>query len=156
MGSSHYAQYGNTMLQRMYCENCRSWTLVIESKKQCCGNICTEESKFTKVIVPPQGNRIRLSRKVREMIKKEQDYKCYYCENVFGYYYSRGWKVYKSTIHFDHIVPFYLSCNNKKDNLVATCNLCNSIKGPKTFKNIEDLREYIQSVKQRKDILVMR
>lgn len=50
----------------------------------------------------------------------------------------------------DHIIPWDFSRDSSKENLVASCLLCNGIAGSQIFNNLEEKREYIRSQLRRK------
>lgn len=152
---NHYVQYGNVILKRTYCLHCKSYTIVLDGKKECCGELFEEKCNKIKIIVQPRRKRIDLSELQKETINEKQDFKCYYCNNLLGYYYIRKEKVLKSSIHYDHIEPFCHSHNNKIYNFVASCNICNHIKSDKIFDNMDDLMNYITNKYKLKKIEII-
>ena len=64
--------------------------------------------------------------KNRTLIFERDRYKCYYC----------GQKVTKNTATLDHKIPISKGGDNSKDNLVACCFECNSIKSGKTLEEV--------------------
>lgn len=149
---SHYARYGNNVMQRVYCSECKCWALVLDHRKQCCDGWYNVESKITRVVVQPKHQRVLLPLYKKQAILNHQNNRCCYCGHQLGYYYVRHGKVIKSTTHFDHLIPFAYSQNNNKENFVASCNVCNSIKSSKMFDNIAELTQYIKSRIQEKKI----
>jgi 5-methylcytosine-specific restriction endonuclease McrA len=132
------------MIKSSFCPACQQESFVIDNLRQCCNAPYEDfDSEQIKVIVPKSFGRKCLSRQIKEKIVTGQSGKCFYCERDFGYHYQKGGHVYKSTIHFDHSIPFVYSGNSKENNLVAACNLCNLIKKDRMFDDIEALRGYL-------------
>lgn len=152
---SHYAQYGNNIIPRAYCPKCQLWSMIIDGMRQCCDEVFEDYGTRIKVVVPARKKRLQLRRKQKNEILEIQHGRCFYCNNELGYYYERNFKVFKSTTHFDHILPFCYSYNNNQRNFVASCNLCNSIKGSKMFKNIKELRNHINERRIKKGIEII-
>jgi 5-methylcytosine-specific restriction endonuclease McrA len=75
----------------------------------------------------------------------EWDWKCPYCGNAFGTSYSRrgrwqGWL--RPTL--EHIVPKSFGGDHTKENLLAICQVCNSLKYNQLFKSYQVLISYLQ------------
>ncbi len=73
-------------------------------------------------------------------ILESQNYQCFYC----------GSDLHNECIEYDHIEPWVYDYNNKKDNLVASCKICNNIKSSKVFDDIEDIRNHIISQRKKR------
>lgn len=141
----HQVFYGNTSMERMFCADCQSMTLVVGGNKLCCdspmGSI--QQNDTVEMIVSPHFQRRSLKRKERDLILEEQENNCFWCGREFGTIYTRGPKVYMTKIHFDHLIPYVYSANNHSRNIVAACNLCNLTKGSRVFRTVEEARSYI-------------
>ncbi len=62
----------------------------------------------------------------RKLIFERDGYKCHYC----------GIKVDENNATLDHVIPISKGGNNSKENLVACCFECNSIKSGKTLEEV--------------------
>jgi len=146
--------YGNVSMVRGYCSVCKNTCIILNNEKQCCGRLANENQIFTlpiKRVIQPEKSRRRFSKNEKQSILMEQDFRCIYCDMYFGVLYEKkSGRLCKTTVHFDHFIPFTHSQNNKKDNIVAACNICNAFKGDKMFNSIEEAKIYILNrVKQR-------
>ena len=68
---------------------------------------------------------------------------CAYCGNFFGSevrYYGKRVVVKR---HNDHVVPRSYCNNDKADNLLPVCNICNQWKSDKMFNSFQELQTYI-------------
>lgn len=142
----HYTVYENTYLERIYCYHYHCMTIVIDKTKQCCSRIidCNIDDKI-EYMTQPKQKRKNLTKEEKEEILAIQDYRCKYCGRKFNtiYYDKKRKQTLNLLIHYDHKIPFSYSFNNKKYNMVAACNLCNSVKYNKVFDSIDLIREYI-------------
>lgn len=149
------AIYGSVEIERVFCEDCKTMTFVIDEIKQCCGN---EELSPPETVYKMSGSRNKrfTHRSVdRSDIVKNQNNLCLYCGKEFGYFYLRNGKVIKSTIHIDHVIPFSFSQNNRTENRVACCNLCNTFKAGKIFSNLNELKEHLDERRKNKRIKIL-
>lgn len=48
-------------------------------------------------------------------------------------------------LQWDHALPYAFAGVNACDNWVASCSVCNNIKGDRVYRNINDARSYIQN-----------
>ena len=150
MGSKkrNISLYGNIGLERGYCKNCKSTCIILDGRKLCCNGRVEHREIMSlpiqRMSIPSEGKR-HLCKSVRDKIIMEQNYKCIYCDMPFGSIYVRGDNPHphKTTIHFDHFIPFIYSSNNHVDNFVAACNICNSIKSDKMFNNLDEATIYV-------------
>lgn len=87
-----------------------------------------------------------------KLIKKQKG-RCIYCNIQFGDIISikNGYRISKAIL--DHFIPFSFTQNNRKDNFVVSCQVCNSIKSNFHFSSIEKARKYIQDVRTRKGMV---
>jgi HNH endonuclease len=79
----------------------------------------------------------------RWILAKQKGY-CFYCGQTIG---EMCW--YKKPVilkaHMEHVVPFGLSGIDTDDNIVISCQVCNSIKVGKIFDSFADLLLHIQN-----------
>ena len=150
------ALYGRIGIERCFCEKCKTMSLIINEEKQCCGEktevIPLEVYKMSENYHP---RKLIATKETTKKIMKEQNNLCLYCGNPFGYLYFRDGKIIKSSIHLDHFSPFSYSLDNRKRNLVASCNLCNMLKSNKTFNSLEQIKEYINEKREQKRIEIL-
>lgn len=75
---------------------------------------------------------------------------CIYCGNPLdGFVYKRGNSI-DLELEWDHAIPRALRVINDESNIVASCQICNSIKNDLVFDTIEEARGWIQE-RRRKD-----
>jgi hypothetical protein len=69
------------------------------------------------------------------------------CGKQFDSYYfdKKRNKPAKLIVNYDHFNPFIYSRNNKSHNIIASCNICNSVKSDKCFNSIEEAREWLKN-----------
>ncbi len=65
----------------------------------------------------------------RLRILRENDYHCIYCGGQAS--------------AVDHIIPYAYTPENKDENLIAACEICNSIAGSQVFDSLIDKQSYI-------------
>jgi hypothetical protein len=148
----HNALYGNTILLRTYCRRCKGFTFVQNNTKVCCGEQCENITNTKKRMSGCNRRRRQPSKKEQERILFYQNYKCLYCMHEFGDLYYKNGRVSSLKLNWDHYIPYAYSGYNDKSNFVASCNICNGIKGSKIFETIEDARNYILYQTQRRGI----
>lgn len=144
MKKAHVAIYGNTPIQRAYCDQCRQYAFVIDGDIQCCGRAYYEK-------VPEDVIRMSLAEQRRKYPppwwkKKtiaDQKGTCIYCGHRLGLVYLRHGKERTLGVHWDHFDAYSFSQNNSLYNYVAACSLCNLFKGNKSFYSIESARAYL-------------
>lgn len=152
--NDYLLQFGNTAIQSAYCPNCDGIYFVIDGILQCCGAPYKSfQRKGIKVMSPAYMKR-KVDIQIKKKLYKQQEGFCFYCGREIGYYYTKHGKVYQTTVHYDHVVPFASSYNNHFDNLVAACSVCNSLKSDKMFKNMEQLRSYLHETTKAKGIKI--
>jgi hypothetical protein len=86
----------------------------------------------------------------REAIIAAQSNTCYYCGVSFGETVMRNGKPTHIKAHIDHVVPWSMGGRNTPGNLVAACNVCNSIKSARTFSSVESCREFVLTLREQK------
>ena len=139
------ALYGNIAIPRCYCFKCRAWSLVIDGRTQCCNDLIAENPRRQKRMVEPKNKRKLPSLTERGEILKNQDNRCLYCGKRFGDIVFKDSKPKILRLEWDHALCFSYSQNNKFDNFVAACQICNRLKGNLVF---DDLADAIQKIKE--------
>src|SRR3990167_8085966 len=98
---NHLAIYGNVKMLRVYCEKCKSMTLVVDSIKLCCNKeINNLAVKRTRNMISG-GERKRPNKLLQKKILEFQGNKCLYCNQPFGTTYIRNNKILFTRLHFD-------------------------------------------------------
>lgn len=72
--------------------------------------------------------------------------RCFWCSidlNKVKFYWDKKRKLQQLRAVGDHLVPYSYTNTTRKDNLVVTCNVCNSLKSSKIFDSIEETKKYI-------------
>lgn len=128
------AIYGNVCIQKEWCDDCNGYAFVKRGLLQCCDKKSRLTAELFKREVSPENRRRALSPKKKFEQLLKQDNRCLYCDMQF---------TSADTIHWDHFVPFNYSQDNRSQNYVAACQLCNSIKSSRFFNTVGDAREYI-------------
>ena len=137
--------YGNTTLERCRCGACKQMAFVIDNQFQCCGGDYIEQDTGTETVyeVRPEWRRKGPSKGRRKELLEQQENKCIYCGQLFGTYAKKKRKTVKLQVRYDHFMPYCSAFNNKDENYVAACNICNGIKADKSFDSIEAARDHI-------------
>lgn len=91
---------------------------------------------------------VRLKRRTpsareRTEILEAQKNRCYYCREEFGAIVSRKGKRVSLRLNWDHFVPFSYALEDRPNNFVAACHICNGIKGALVFQTKERAIEFI-------------
>jgi hypothetical protein len=156
----HLAQYGKITMLRGYCTDCKAFALIIDGEIQCCG----EPDKKAAILKRSRLKRSRLKRKrmctalgsgrsrryIMRRILEEQANRCFYCLRRFG---VKVWRKRKSFIlrhQWEHIICYGFSGDNREENIVAACQICNGIKSSFIFDSIEEARLPINEAWKRK------
>lgn len=141
------AIYGNVRLIREQCPDCRNVALVVGGRFACCGRewvgADSDQTTHLQRFASPEFVRRKPSPHERSMILAHQDYRCFYCGHSLSAIYTQGVKTFRAKIHWDHQLPFAFSQDNRVDNFVASCNVCNLLKSSKIFETVEDARVYL-------------
>lgn len=136
--------YGNVVMAKERCWECRAHAFVIDGHLACCGRPARHLAEVTKrEICPDQRRRLPPKRKGDEQLTNQGGL-CAYCDRVLGSYVFRGGAPKKLEIAWDHIVPFSYSQNNKATNFVAACCVCNNLKSTTMYPNMESARADLQ------------
>jgi hypothetical protein len=149
------ALYGSRKIQREYCKECRSWAFVIENKIQCCDAVFNEaeNKKFQvkRMTTLNKGRKRPSKEKIKQMLDIQNN-RCIYCEIPFGtaFIHPRLDKLRFTCVCLDHFIPYSYLKDNKLDNFLCACQICNGIKTNKMFDSVEDARAYIKYRRLRK------
>lgn len=147
MLQEHYAQYGNVMLRRIVCPECKEFAFIIKNKMRCCDlDIDEFNARKIKLMTSSEPRRRLPNALARDIILNIQKNTCFYCGEKFGTLFwnnSKNCPVYLK-IHWDHLEPYSFSYNNLSENFVASCNICNGIKSNLMFKNLKELKGYVR------------
>ena len=71
------------------------------------------------------------------------DGRCSYCDRSFGSLVLWKNRPRHITVHFDHLRPWAAGGSDRADNIVASCNLCNIIKGSQIFGSFAEAKLYV-------------
>ncbi len=150
----HIAIYGNTGIRRELCSRCRRYAFVVSGKMACC-DLPVEEPPveslpLKRMSAAPRMVRKRPSRDWQEAILKEQEEKCFYCNLPFESEVYRGNRAITLKLHWDHVNPYVYSLDNKDQNFVAACHVCNLIKHCFIFGSADEARIYITEKRKEK------
>ena len=72
-----------------------------------------------------------------------QGNKCFWCGRAFGTRFQSHRDPVTLNPRGDHFIPFSFCYSTKKNNLVATCQICNAVKGNRIFQTEQDCRDYV-------------
>jgi len=142
--ASSLAFYGTASIPRGYCSECETYAFIIEGKLRCCGERVTDEptGKF-KQESECAPFRKKPGIRVQRTILEQQRNLCFYCERKFGSkVYRKGRTIYLR-VNWDHINPYVYSLNNRDQNFVAACHVCNGIKSSLMFRSLDEARTHI-------------
>ncbi len=147
MVESHFAFYGNVKLDRVYCEDCKAYSFILDGEKACCEDMVDDQDgKPYKVMSAPTPKRNTPTQYEKKDILESQEGRCFYCDLEFGsvVWDNRKKKARTLKINWDHFTPFAYGFNNKATNFVASCDICNKLKSAKVFNTIEEARKYME------------
>ena len=150
----HLALYGNVQIPRAHCPPCGGTSLVVGGRFQCCGEQPQNNPvRQTKRMSGPVQRRRRPSAEKRRQMLEEFDYRCAYCERSFGSYVAIDGKSHCLVIHWDHAVPYAYSQDNRTENFLPACQLCNRWKGALCFQTIDEVRLYVAQKWEQRETL---
>lgn len=153
----HLALYGNVQIPRAHCPSCGGASLVVGGRFQCCGRQFQSSIRQTKRMSEPVQRRRLPSAEKRRRMLEAFDYRCAYCERSFGSHVAIDGKSHRLVIHWDHVVPYAYSQDNRTENFLPACQLCNRWKGALCFQTIDEVRLYVaQKWEQRKAVPELR
>jgi len=136
--------FGRVPLWQYECQNCKEWQF---EAKFCsgCGALLLEDKKEEierteyRTELPPTKWLRKVSVKTRQVVYERDNFICQYC----GRHCYDSWITDNQQLTLDHLVPITAGGTFEEINLITCCRECNSIKGNKRFKNMEDARDYI-------------
>mgnify|MGYP000512239202 CR=1 FL=1 len=143
MDNTKLALYGNTQLIRAYCKDCNQFSFVIDSLLQCCEKEHTESPTHIKRMTETDFRRKLPPLNQRKQVLEAQNNQCIYCERTLNQKTWKGSQWVRLRVHWDHWVPFIYSQNNSIHNFVASCHLCNSLKGTLIFDDLDKAKIYL-------------
>lgn len=153
---SYVGIYGNAAIVKEWCQKCKRMAFVLEGVMACCDRAATtlEIPECQRREMVAEQRRLTPSKRHRETQMELQKERCFYCDLKFGDYVTRR-TVMKTRliclrVHWDHRTPYSYSQNNKSDNFVAACHVCNLIKHAKCFETVEEARAYVQKKRKAK------
>lgn len=144
------ALYGNVPLERVWCESCQSYTFVKNNVKLCCGEDRTDTADRFERMVEPEFERRIPSKRERDAILEKQDGRCFYCESKIGSIKRRNDKPLTLRLHWDHQLPYAYGANNRAENFVAACHVCNGIKSSHIFQTVEEAKVWLETRRKEK------
>jgi len=147
------AIYGNTVIQRRYCRDCTSWSLVIKGKLACCDQKNFARPERFKRVSEPWWKRRLPPKKQRLAQLAEQDNRCFYCENALNGSMLRNGVPFQLKLNWDHKVPYAYNADNRTRNFVASCHVCNSLKRDNVFQSVEEARVWLAAKRAEKGYL---
>lgn len=143
MRTNHIAIFGNIKIPRAYCKECKCESFVLEGKFACCNKPFSEKlTEYLRESIPPQFRRLPPLCLRKEQLAF-QNHCCFYCERRIGFIVWRKDKHIKLKLHWDHFVPYSLTQDNRFNNFVASCHVCNGIKSNKIFMTTDEAKIYI-------------
>ena len=140
-----WAVYGTVVIPRGYCSECDTYAFIIDQQFACCGNPAeTDTERFVRMS-DVAAARSGPSKRWRKYILELQQFRCFYCDRRFGSRVYRGLRMVSLCVHWDHVNPYVYSLDNRDQNFVAACHICNGIKSSLIFGSVEDARTHIRS-----------
>ena len=150
MKRPYLALYGNTAIKKAWCDRCQAYSFVINDKLVCCSANNDKEPLIAKREFEPRHRRRYLTKAMKEVILREQDYKCLYCDQAFGSVQKKRDFNIILEVEWDHRTPYIYSQNNKSSNFAAACKICNRLKSSFVFRNLEDAKKYLSDKRKEK------
>lgn len=137
------AIYGNVTILRGYCRECSSYAFILEGKYVCCDKSAQELERGRKRMSDCPLKRAALPRWQQERILSIQQHRCFYCAHLFGAHVYRHSRELVLRITWDHINPYTYSLDNREQNYVAACHVCNGLKSALVFGGVDEARSYL-------------
>ena len=140
----HLALYGNVTIERDICPRCQSQSLILAGEFQCCGR----KIEQVQVIKSKRESNPPLKRKLpsklqRLKILEVQENCCFWCNKRFDSHIIYHCKRQRVSLCWDHVIPYCFDQNSEPINFVASCKFCNAWKSAKIFRDIEEVRIYV-------------
>lgn len=137
------AVYGSVSLERGYCKDCGQMAIIKNGLLQCCDSPAEGlPNKFERMSEPFFGRRTP-TKSEKDRILNNQENKCFYCGVTFGSMRFRNGSPFTVKIEWDHQLPFIYSQNNRAENFVAACVVCNRIKSSHVFQTVEEAQVHL-------------
>jgi hypothetical protein len=135
--------YGNIVLERGLCPNCREMAFIKNGVYVCCDTPVDSEPKkyHGETEAPPHRHTPPKAEQVKILL--EQEDRCFYCGVLLNSIRYRNVNPVNIRLAWDHQLPFVLTQNNQTSNFVAACHVCNGIKSDKVFRDIDEARVYL-------------
>ena len=134
---THIAIYGNTRVLRVYNERDQGFTIEPITDR-------TPSNLKMVRMSDPVNKRAKPSGAFQRAQRRRQNDCCFYCSRAFGSTVYDGQEKIRLKIAWDHLVPFVYSNNNKDENFVAACHVCNSFKSDILFDDVSEARDYLR------------
>lgn len=143
----HVALYGNVGILRGFCPYCKRTAFILDELWSCCDRPCGDIGRVTetKRESQPEQKRGKPSKKRQEEVLRLQNYRCLYCDQVFGSVITYKGKLRILKCVWDHQVPYTYNQDSRDGNFVAACQPCNSWKSGKLFQTVEEVQIYVQA-----------
>ncbi len=112
----------------------------------------------------PTGGTLSASRRTSARARTRSDHaarvphdgRCAYCGRAFGSLVRWEGKGRFLGLTFDHVFPVAAGGLNDRNNSVACCAVCNSIKGALVFESFAAARLYVLSELERRDVILLK
>jgi len=134
-------------LQKYYCLFCDDMAIVVDGVYLCCDtNVEDLEQEIQDTI---RGHRNSLGRDfipldVRDKIMSASLGKCHWCHLSMDHGYFKYGRWMSTRANIDHVRPWSKTPDNSPENLVASCSICNALKGDLEYVSDVSTRESIQ------------
>lgn len=151
MRGQHFAEYGNTKIQRAYCSRCKTTAFVIDSQLKCCDRLFEFESIEVKKMSIANPRRKTPCEDEKRAILEKQNGRCLYCGVSFGEIVFQGTRPFLLRINWDHMIPYAYSMDNRELNFCAACHVCNRIKSALMFQTLDEAIIYLKNVRVKKN-----
>ena len=149
MRHSYVGLYGQVAIQKEFCQSCRVFAFVLDGKLACCDQASQQQPTRTKRETETEGVRRLPPLNERKAQLLEQDNRCFYCLYRFGSRVLKDKTPVILRLHWDHVVPFSYSQDNRTRNFVASCQICNAVKYNHVFQTVEEARIYVATERTR-------
>lgn len=146
----HIALYGNVAVKRGYCSNCSGYAFIVDGRFRCCGERAEGQLKGAKRMMEAPNLRKSPSKAEQRAIIAAQNQRCFYCELLFGSTVYRKARAFTLRICWDHVIPWVYGLDNRNQNFVAACQICNSLKSTVMFSSIEAARTFLNEKRKAK------
>jgi len=150
MNQQVIAVYGTVAIPKAHCRKCHSTAFVIDGRLACCGASFIPAPRKIVRIVPPEWRRKHPTRESRKQILESQGFTCVYCGEAFGATKNQHGREFKLRLEWDHFYPFASTADNRTENFVAACHVCNRLKRDRVFLSIEEASVSLYDERQQK------